>query len=64
MLTRKAARISSAKDLPGKTVATVKGSTYADVLKDLGIAGPPASGSVGRARPEASGGDLSPLATV
>lgn len=37
LLVNKDSGISSAKDLPGKTVATVKGSTNADVLKDLGI---------------------------
>ncbi|MDI6910356.1 transporter substrate-binding domain-containing protein [Nocardioides sp.] len=37
LLVHKDSGISSAQDLPGKTVATVKGSTNADVLKDLGI---------------------------
>jgi len=37
LLVRKDSGISSAKDLPGKTVATVKGSTNADVLKEKGI---------------------------
>lgn len=37
LLVHKNSGISSAQDLPGKTVATVKGSTNADVLKDLGI---------------------------
>lgn len=37
LLVHKNSGIKSAKDLPGKTVATVKGSTNADVLKDLGI---------------------------
>ncbi len=37
LLVRKDSGIASAKDLPGKTVATVKGSTNADVLKEKGI---------------------------
>jgi polar amino acid transport system substrate-binding protein len=37
LLVHKDSGISSAQDLPGKTVATVKGSTNADVLKELGI---------------------------
>jgi polar amino acid transport system substrate-binding protein len=37
LLVNKGSGISSAKDLRGKTVATVKGSTNADVLNDLGI---------------------------
>jgi polar amino acid transport system substrate-binding protein len=37
LLVRKDSGIKSAKDLPGRTVATVKGSTNADVLKEKGI---------------------------
>jgi polar amino acid transport system substrate-binding protein len=37
LLVKKGSGISSAKDLRGRTVATVKGSTNADVLNDLGI---------------------------
>lgn len=37
LLVRKDSGITNAKDLPGKTVATVKGSTNADVLKEKGI---------------------------
>lgn len=37
LLVRKDSGISDAKGLQGRTVATVKGSTNADVLKDMGI---------------------------
>ena len=37
LLVQKGSGISNVEDLPGKTVATVKGSTNADVLDDLGI---------------------------
>lgn len=37
LLVRKDSGITNAQDLPGKTVATVKGSTNADVLKTKGI---------------------------
>jgi polar amino acid transport system substrate-binding protein len=37
LLVHKDSGIASVEDLPGRTVATVKGSTNADVLNDLGI---------------------------
>jgi polar amino acid transport system substrate-binding protein len=37
LLVQKGSGISNVQDLPGRTVATVKGSTNADVLDDLGI---------------------------
>ncbi len=37
LLVQKGSGIANVQDLPGRTVATVKGSTNADVLDDLGI---------------------------